>query len=65
MAGHVSPQMLKHYSHIGMEAKRRAVQSLVSKTTVPANNGDGSPDAETAQIPESHAKESPKVTLIN
>jgi integrase len=31
MAGHVSRQMLKHYSHIGMEAKRRWVQSLVSK----------------------------------
>ena len=29
MAGHVSKQMLKHYSHIRMEAKRRAVESLV------------------------------------
>jgi hypothetical protein len=28
---HVSKQMLKHYSHIRMEAKRRAVDSLVSK----------------------------------
>ena len=28
MAGHVSKQMLKHYSHIRMEAKRRAVESL-------------------------------------
>jgi len=31
MAGHVSRQMLKHDSHIGMEAKRRAVESLVPK----------------------------------
>ena len=31
MAGHVSKRMLKHYSHIGMEAKRRAVESLVEK----------------------------------
>jgi integrase len=31
MAGHVSKQMLKHYSHIGMEAKRRAVAALVAK----------------------------------
>src|SRR5262249_31543722 len=30
IAGHVSRQMLRHYSHIGMEAKRRAVESLVS-----------------------------------
>jgi integrase len=31
LAGHVSKQMLKHYSHIGMEAKRRAVEALVAK----------------------------------
>lgn len=30
LAGHVSKQMLKHYSHIRMEAKRRAVDALVS-----------------------------------
>jgi integrase len=35
MAGHVSRQMLKHYSHIGMEAKRRAVEALVAKKTDP------------------------------
>ena len=29
IAGHVSKRMLKHYSHIRMEAKRRAVASLV------------------------------------
>jgi integrase len=31
MAGHVSKQMLKHYSHIRMEAKRRAVDALLVK----------------------------------
>ncbi len=31
IAGHVSHRMLKHYSHIGMEAKRRAVDSLTKK----------------------------------
>jgi hypothetical protein len=35
------------------------------RALVTGNNGDGSQDAEIAQIPESHAKESPKVTLIN
>jgi len=29
IAGHVSKRMLKHYSHIRMEAKRRAVASLI------------------------------------
>ena len=37
IAGHVSKQMLKHYSHIRMEAKRTALESIVSK---PADNGD-------------------------
>jgi len=37
IAGHVSKQMLKHYSHIRMEAKRTALESIVSK---PADNGE-------------------------
>jgi integrase len=58
MAGHVSRQMLKHYSHIGMVAKRRAVESLVSKkadtviitpTTMPS-------EAALPKMPESSAK---------
>lgn len=32
IAGHVSKQMLKHYSHIRMEAKRRALESIVAKS---------------------------------
>jgi integrase len=31
IAGHVSKQMLKHYSHIRMEAKRTALESIVKK----------------------------------
>jgi uncharacterized protein YjiS (DUF1127 family) len=31
LAGHVSKRMLSHYSHIRMEAKRRAVDALVRK----------------------------------
>jgi len=31
IAGHVSKQMLKHYSHIRMEAKRAALESIVEK----------------------------------
>jgi hypothetical protein len=30
IAGHVSPQMLKRYSHIRMEAKRKALNSIQS-----------------------------------
>jgi integrase len=32
IAGHVSKQMLKHYSHIRMEAKRRALESILPRT---------------------------------
>jgi hypothetical protein len=30
IAGHVSKQMLKHYSHIRMEAKRHALESILA-----------------------------------
>lgn len=33
IAGHVSQQMLRHYSHIRMEAKRAALESIVPKQT--------------------------------
>jgi integrase len=67
MAGHVSPKMLKHYSHIGMDAKRRAVESLVSRkeatvaTTVPRIRHE----ADMPQIPGSSAKDSTKVEPIH
>jgi integrase len=35
IAGHVSKQMLKHYSHIRMEAKRRALEAIVPKKAEP------------------------------
>ena len=35
MAGHVSRDMLKHYSHIPMEAKRAAVAALVTRASAP------------------------------
>jgi integrase len=37
IAGHVSKQMLKHYSHIRMKAKREALESVV-KPTSPSNS---------------------------
>jgi len=35
IAGHVAPQMLKHYSHIRMEAKRKALESILVKADAP------------------------------
>jgi hypothetical protein len=59
--------MLKHYSHIGMEAKRRAVESLVSKKP-DTKNATGQKPASEAELPkilESPAKDSTKVAQIN
>lgn len=36
IAGHVSKQMLKHYSHIRMTAKRSALEGIVAKPKLPA-----------------------------
>jgi hypothetical protein len=42
IAGHVSRQMLKHYSHIRMEAKRNALETVVQKRAVSATEENGS-----------------------
>ena len=56
IAGHVSNRMLRHYSHIGMEAKRRAVDSLVVKK--PAAS-------QAEEKPKTSAKESAKVAVTH
>jgi hypothetical protein len=63
IAGHVSKQMLKHYSHIRMEAKRRAVEALVAKPV--AAPTPQTPEPGIAPVLESHAKESTKVEQVN
>jgi len=58
IAGHVSPRMLKHYSHIRMDAKRKAVEALVKKEEPrKAQTGGGS------GVSDGVPKESPKVIL--
>ena len=46
IAGHVSKQMLKHYSHIRMEAKRTALESIVKKQTDTGSSGQQTGQAE-------------------
>ena len=57
LAGHVSKQMLAHYSHISMEAKRRAVDALVAKPALPAAGAGGTPAGP--------AKDPAKVIVLN
>ena len=44
IAGHVSPRMLAHYSHVRLEAKRQALNALVSRLpeVVPGKGSEGS-----------------------
>jgi integrase len=57
MAGHVSRQMLTHYSHIRTQAKRRAVEALVVKPALPAAASGG--------IQIEPAKDPAKVKVLN
>lgn len=46
IAGHVSKQMLKHYSHIRMEAKRKALKAIVPKPPLKEDRNTDCPIAE-------------------
>jgi integrase len=48
IAGHVSPQMLKHYSHIRMQAKREALQGIVA--TPPPQHPDNPPSSPSSRV---------------
>jgi integrase len=50
LAGHVSKQMLKHYSHIRMEAKRRAVDALLAKKPKAEEQNPKEPAKEIAKV---------------
>jgi hypothetical protein len=39
IAGHVSPSMLAHYSHVRLEAKRHALDALSSRHSLPERSG--------------------------
>jgi integrase len=58
IAGHVSRQMLKHYSHIRMEAKRTALESIVAKK---ADSVHPAQDL----IPPKSASESDSTSVLN
>lgn len=64
IAGHVSQRMLKHYSHIRMEAKRKALEGIVSKPTRLVVTGTLEACSEDESSNE-HVKESPKVPHLN
>lgn len=50
LAGHVSSDMVKHYSHLRTEAKRRAVEALTKQPAAPApaKRNENAPNSESA-----------------
>jgi integrase len=61
MAGHVSKDMLKHYSHIRMQAKRRAVEALMSEPAVVTESPKPKSDTNSEVV----VQDSVQVTLVN
>jgi integrase len=49
IAGHVSKQMLKHYSHIRMEAKRTALEAIVDRRQVDVDPDPGEQGAKSSR----------------
>jgi len=43
IAGHVSPKMLQHYSHVRIQAKRQALDALSARWAVKRNSGGNTP----------------------
>ena len=62
IAGHVSRQMLKHYSHIRMEAKRNALEAIVAK---PERGKTGSKDSVRAEAASPQAPAHVLSSVIN
>ncbi len=55
IVGHVAKQMLKHYSHIRMEAKRSALEAIVRKSNAPNESQQGYPQ-KSPQSPQNSGK---------
>ena len=61
IAGHVSKQMLKHYSHIRMDAKRKALEAIVPKPH-PKKDGDSDRSVAESVLPAAGAQ--PPVDVV-
>ncbi|MGI9071912.1 MAG: tyrosine-type recombinase/integrase [Bryobacteraceae bacterium] len=61
LAGHVSPQMVKHYSHMRTEAKRRAVGTLSAPAAKPDHVQTNPKPPNCESVPQ----DLPQVTAVN
>ena len=57
IAGHVSPKMLAHYSHVRLQAKRTALDALSTKQSARANSGSGTKGYDTNNDTKQHPAE--------
>jgi integrase len=66
IAGHVSSKMLAHYSHVRLQAKRTALDSLSTKQAARTNSGSGMKGCDTNNDTKQHAAEAvPPQVLAN
>ena len=64
IAGHVSPRMLAHYSHIRMEAKRQALDALSSRPSQGATEGSQGGSYDTKNDTIQRLRELPDVQVV-
>jgi len=59
IAGHVSQKMLEHYSHVRLEAKRRALEALAITRSESQNQGDSKEGYVTRNVTKEASQEVP------
>ncbi len=64
IAGHVSPKMLAHYSHVRIEAKRRALDALSSRPSKGATEGSQGGSYDTKNDTIQRLREQPDVQVV-
>jgi hypothetical protein len=57
VAGHISPKLLEHYSHIRMDAKRKAFEALSGRGSAEGYVTNGGTKSESDAIPETQLTE--------
>ena len=64
IAGHVSPKMLAHYSHVRLEAKRQALDALSSRPSKGATQGSQGGSYDTKNDTIQRLRELPDVQVV-
>ena len=64
IAGHVSPKMLDHYSHVRMQAKRQALNALSEKASAKGEEGESAEGYGTKNVTNSKPERVPSSQVV-